>query len=93
MPAFSIHTIATWLGIPTPTRHHVVQYFSIDSRAITNPAETIFFAIKTASGNGHLFLADLAAQGVRCFVVQQGEPLPVLPSDATILAVENVVAA
>jgi alanine racemase len=40
-----------------------------DSRRLIFPEGTLFFALKTASNNGHRYIAELYRQGVRAFVV------------------------
>lgn len=40
-----------------------------DSRSVTNPAQTLFVALRTANNDGHSFIAQLAARGVKNFVV------------------------
>ena len=40
-----------------------------DSRSLTFPEETLFFAIKTKHGNGHRYIDSLYQRGVRNFVV------------------------
>lgn len=48
-----------------------VRYLSTDSRRIHFGAETLFFAIITPQRNGHAYLPDAYAQGVRQFVVSE----------------------
>ncbi len=48
-----------------------VRYLSTDSRRIHFPAETLFFALITPQRNGHAYLPDAYAQGVRQFVVSE----------------------
>lgn len=43
----------------------------IDSRSLLDPAHTIFFAIPTTRDDGHRYIPELYAQGVRSFVVTQ----------------------
>lgn len=40
-----------------------------DSRRLIYPAETLFFALKTSSNNGHRYINELYRKGVRAFVV------------------------
>ncbi|MDR0982189.1 MAG: bifunctional UDP-N-acetylmuramoyl-tripeptide:D-alanyl-D-alanine ligase/alanine racemase [Culturomica sp.] len=44
---------------------------SIDSRFISKPEDTVFFAFKGKNHNGHDYVADLYARGVRRFVVSE----------------------
>lgn len=39
-----------------------------DSRSLTRCAETVFFAIRTETGDGHNYIGDMYAKGVRVFV-------------------------
>lgn len=48
-----------------------VQSFLTDSRSLTSPIGTVFVALVTPSGDGHLYIEDLYRRGVRSFVVQQ----------------------
>ena len=61
-----------------------------DSRRISNPPEGLFFAL-SGRRNGHEFVAEAYAAGVRNFVVRQGPEIK-LP-DANFLIVENVLTA
>ncbi|MDE6693355.1 MAG: bifunctional UDP-N-acetylmuramoyl-tripeptide:D-alanyl-D-alanine ligase/alanine racemase, partial [Muribaculaceae bacterium] len=43
-----------------------------DSRDLTYPESTAFFALRTAVNDGHRYIAPLYRLGVRCFVVDKG---------------------
>lgn len=45
-----------------------------DSRQLSNPSETLFFAFETKNNDGHRYVADLYAAGVRNFVVSKMMP-------------------
>lgn len=47
-----------------------------DSRSLLDPHGTLFFALRTASGDGHKYIRDLYDRGVRDFVVET------MPTDA-----------
>ena len=47
----------------------IVSQLLTDSRSLTQPDETIFFALRTEAGDGHNFIPDLYGKGVRNFVV------------------------
>ena len=47
----------------------IVNQLLTDSRSLTTPEETIFFALRTEGGDGHNFIPDLYGKGVRNFVV------------------------
>lgn len=61
-----------------------------DSRRITNASEALFFAL-SGRRNGHEFIAEAYAAGVRSFVIKQGGMIS-LP-DANFLQVDDVLAA
>ena len=55
----------------------IVSQLLTDSRSLTQPEETIFFALRTNAGDGHNFIPDLFVKGVRNFVVASDYyPLP-----------------
>ena len=47
----------------------IVSQLLTDSRSLTMPEETIFFALRTEAGDGHNYIPDLFDKGVRNFVV------------------------
>lgn len=61
-----------------------------DSRRITNPSSSLFFALSDRR-NGHEFIADAYTAGVRNFVVQQ--QMDVMMPDANFLLVANALIA
>lgn len=64
-----------------------------DSRSLTVPARSLFFAIATRRGDGHRFIGDLYRKGVRAFVVTAiPEQLRDAP-DAVWIVVPDVVKA
>jgi Alr-MurF fusion protein len=48
-----------------------ITYLLIDSRKLSIPESSVFFAIKSERNNGHHFIADLYEQGVRNFIVSE----------------------
>lgn len=51
-----------------------LRYVAHDSRAISHGSETIFVALRTANRDGHDFVADAYAKGVRNFLVEHTLP-------------------
>ncbi len=47
--------------------------FLIDSRALQNPASTLFIALKTQRNNGHNYINDLIKKGVCSFLINENE--------------------
>ena len=67
----------------------IVSQLLTDSRSLTQPGETIFFALRTDADDGHNYIPDLFGKGVRNFVVASDYfPLPEC-SGANYLAVES----
>jgi alanine racemase len=46
-----------------------IAFLLTDSRSLCFPEETLFFALKTAKGDGHKYIHELYSRGVRNFVV------------------------
>lgn len=75
------------------------QYLLNDSRQLSSPQRSIFFAIKGLHHDGHLFLDDLYRKGVREFVVESNALSPIILrdlkrfQDAKIWKVENSISA
>ena len=47
---------------------------SVDSRGVTRPAETVFYAIKGQNNDGHDYVERLYGRGVRHFVLSERRP-------------------
>ena len=50
-----------------PLPEAVVGQLLTDSRSLTYPQETLFFALRTANADGHHYINALYRQGVRNF--------------------------
>ncbi|GAB3879970.1 bifunctional UDP-N-acetylmuramoyl-tripeptide:D-alanyl-D-alanine ligase/alanine racemase [Hymenobacter segetis] len=73
-----------------------VRHLLLDSRRVGPPAGAVFFALRGPSHNGHRYLPDLYAQGVRQFIVEENAALPgglAAYAGAGILAVASPLAA
>ena len=68
-----------------------IVHLLTDSRKLSQPAGTLFFAIRGRYNDGHKYLPQLYQQGVRQFVVEQGEAAELKQHypEANILLVEN----
>jgi alanine racemase len=53
-----------------------VRHLLLDSRRVGLPAGALFFALRGPSHDGHRYLPELYAQGVRLFMVEAGAALP-----------------
>lgn len=70
-----------------------IQWLLTDSRSLSFPAETLFFALKTTRNDGHKYISELYRQNMRYFVVSE---LPVdadMMQDAVFFKVENTLSA
>ena len=70
---YSIQEIAQILEIETSelrNKNAEVSQLLTDSRSLTYPAETLFFALPTSNDDGHRYVKHLYNKGVRNFVVE-----------------------
>lgn len=77
--------------LTSPTRR--ISLLLTDSRSLTNADESLFFAITTATNDGHRYIADLYSKGVRAFCVTHIPDQMQGLSDADFLIVPDVTAA
>jgi alanine racemase len=77
---------AAWLQRSDPDAR--VENLLIDSRQVSAPAVSLFFALPGKRHDGHRYLDDLYQRGVRQFVVSQEVGLNNLP-EANVLKVDN----
>ena len=89
---YSIKEIATILHINVDCLNvpqSVVSALLTDSRSLTYPNETLFFAIRTKNNDGHHYIAQLYEKGVRNFVVENMNGIPQEFNDANFLLVND----
>lgn len=68
---YTISQIATLIGARCYGNGDAsVGFLLTDSRSLTFPEETLFFAIKTNRNDGHKYIPELLNRGVKCFVVE-----------------------
>ncbi len=70
-----------------------ILWLLTDSRSLSFPAESLFFALKTEKNDGHRYIAELYKQNVRFFVVSDWHDEFEKMSDAYFLKVENTLEA
>lgn len=68
----------------------VVNIPLTDSRSVIFPGQTVFFALRTASNDGHRYLRDLYRAGVRNFVVEE-LPETLWDADANFVVTGSVI--
>ncbi|MDR1436501.1 MAG: bifunctional UDP-N-acetylmuramoyl-tripeptide:D-alanyl-D-alanine ligase/alanine racemase [Candidatus Symbiothrix sp.] len=68
---YSIGEIAAITGAETAFLPETeIKILLTDSRSLTDPAVTLFFALVTAHNDGHKYIGELYGRGVRYFAVQ-----------------------
>ncbi|MCF0209665.1 MAG: bifunctional UDP-N-acetylmuramoyl-tripeptide:D-alanyl-D-alanine ligase/alanine racemase, partial [Bacteroidaceae bacterium] len=73
---YQIEKITTLIGAHRfGNQNASIGWLLTDSRSLSFPEATLFFAIHTRKNDGHKYIADLYQQGVRNFVVEK------LPTD------------
>ena len=90
---YSVDQIATLIGAHrygTPQGN--VSFLLTDSRSLSFPEETMFFALKSKRNDGHKYIGELYKRGVRNFVVER-LPEENIPEDANLLLVPDSLAA
>lgn len=91
---YSIKDITTILDCnKVPFEELNVSLLLTDSRSLKSPAETLFFAIKSKSNDGHRFIEELYKRGVRNFVTEQNLPIFSTFKGVNIIKVANSVKA
>lgn len=80
---------AEWLGA---SKDQLVRNIYTDSRQIKNETDVLFVAIITARSNGHQFIGDAYAKGVRAFLISENID-PTNFKDAAFLLVKDTVVA
>jgi alanine racemase len=91
--SFSIHDIVRITdGLLVQQGHEQnIERLLIDSRKLTHAGNGLFFAIRSQRNDGHNYIVDAYAAGVRNFIVERS-PLTELP-EANVVVVENSVKA
>ena len=51
-----------------------IHWLLTDSRSLSFPSGTLFFALKTSRNDGHRYIAELYRQNLRYFVVSEMLP-------------------
>lgn len=91
---YSIKDITNILGCDqVPFEELNISLLLSDSRSLKSPAETLFFAIKSKSNDGHRFIEELYKKGVRNFVIEQNIPIFSTFKGANIIKVQNSIKA
>ena len=89
---YSIKEIATVLRIDHSALvapKAVISSLLTDSRSLTYPDETLFFAIRTKNNDGHHYISSLYEKGVRNFVIESNSAIPFELPEANFLLVAD----
>ncbi len=67
---YSVSSIASALNLSTPSHpDYEISVLLTDSRSLTFPEQSLFFALRTRTNDGHRYIPELYERGVRNFVV------------------------
>lgn len=88
-----IAEIAGALGLKGKFPEAEIKWLITDSRTMSFPGETLFFALKTKRNDGHQYIPELYRQNLRYFVVSELLPSFSDLKDAVFLKVDNTLAA
>lgn len=90
MIRFTTVEISKMLGLPEPSVDRQISILLTDSRSLTEPDGSLFFAIQTPNNDGHRYIRELYDRGVRNFCVTRiPEPMQKL-GDAVFFVVPDV---
>lgn len=89
---YAISQITTLIGAHRyGTAETNIGFVLTDSRSLSFPEETLFFAIKTQRSDGHKYIQDLYNRGVRNFVVNREYDVPKdLPKSNFLVVTDTV---
>lgn len=87
---YSIKEIARELGVAEPHYDYMVSTLLTDSRSLTYPETSLFFALQTPNNDGHRYIARLIDKGVRNFVVTRVPEEVAACEGVNFLVVDNV---
>lgn len=93
---YSIEKITTLIGAHRYGEKDCnIAFLLTDSRSLSFPEETLFFALQSERNDGHNYIEDLYRRGVRNFVVANSYPIPTGSewTDANFLVVPSTLAA
>ena len=74
--SYSIEKVATLIGAHRYGHFDAqVEWLLTDSRSLAFPETTLFFALRTRTGDGHRYIDDLYRRGVTSLLVEGGPSL------------------
>ena len=91
---YAIQDVAQIIGAKTNTLHDcTISILLTDSRRLSFPESSLFFALETKTNDGHRYIQDLYKLRVRNFVVSKMLPEFAQMEEANFLLVKDVLAA
>lgn len=85
-----IKQMASIIGVPGYEQDcRDIKWLLTDSRSLSLPEISAFFAIETARNDGHKYIYELYERGVRCFIISHDLPDADKMSDAALLKVND----
>ena len=88
-----LNNIVSALNIAGDFPEVEIKWLLTDSRTMSFPGESLFFALRTSRNDGHQYIAELYRQNLRYFVVSEMLPEFSLLTDAVFLKVDNTLSA
>ena len=67
----NLSTIAQYIGVKGTFPVVDIKWLLTDSRTLSFPTESLFFAIKTNRNDGHQYIKELYRQNLRYFIVNE----------------------
>ncbi|MCI7007472.1 MAG: bifunctional UDP-N-acetylmuramoyl-tripeptide:D-alanyl-D-alanine ligase/alanine racemase, partial [Parabacteroides sp.] len=91
---YAIKEVAQIIGASTQTLHDdTISLLLTDSRRLSFPEQSLFFALVTKTNNGHRYIQDLYQLRVRNFVVSELRPEFARMPEANFLLVKDTLRA
>ena len=91
---YSVSEIAGIIKASCPVvSDRTISYLLTDSRMLSFPEATLFFALPTQTNDGHKYVVDLYQHGVRNFVISKALPEFEKLEEANFLTVKNTLKA
>ena len=87
---YNITQLANALGLKDSFSDYNISVLLTDSRILTYPEESLFFALHTRNNDGHKYIKSLYDKGVRNFVVEYIPEQMSSLTDVNFLIVDNV---
>jgi len=87
-----VNEIVGGMAINIPNPDQQISELVYDSRKISLPDESLFFAL-SATRDGHEFIADAYNQGIRSFMVSKDVPFLMDKTDVNVLKVQDTLKA